>query len=73
MKEEEKKDTGRLTMSKFTEEKLEEYKKKLLAEGEEKGLKLGILESAKRLKAKGLPLNKIAELLDLDISEIEKL
>ena len=61
--------------------KLEEYKKELLAEGRaeglekglEKGREEGILESAKKLKTKGLTDQKISELLDLDIEEIKKL
>ena len=49
--------------------KLEEYKKELLAEGREEG----ILESAKKLKKKGLTDKKISDLLELDIEEIKKL
>ena len=65
--------------------KLEEYKKELLAEGREEGLEEGIekgreegreeglLESARKLKEKGLSVKKISELLDIDIEKIKNL
>ena len=57
--------------------KLEEYKKELLEQGleqgREEGKRSGLIESAKKLKEKGLSNRKVAELLDLDIEEVKKL